>query len=63
MCSVNIHCNMLLKTVVRDEARVRVHAYGAIIRIGHGDATEKAAQPVFAKMRKGRVNFREAAAA
>ena len=54
---------MLLKTVVRDEARVRVHAYGAVIGVWNGDVANEATQPVFTKMREGGVDFREAAAA
>ena len=52
---------MLLKTVVRDEARVRVHAYGAVIGVGKWHAAKEATQPVFPKMREGGFNFREAA--
>ena len=54
---------MLLKTVVRDEARVRVHAYGAVIGVGNWDVANQATQPIPAQVGECRLDFREAAAA
>ncbi len=40
-----------------------MQAHSALVRIGHGHPAKEAMEPVFAQVREGSFNFREAAAA